>query len=133
MDASCMPPDLGRNTAAWLASAREHLLVVSNSDVPVRMRCFHGQRAVELSLKALLLHHGVEYPLSHSLHRLIAALPLEVPEHVNEAAQLTGYAVEEMYPDTFTELDSDHADAAVALAEGVVEWAASIIEPEVAE
>lgn len=92
------------------------------------MRCFHGQRAVELALKAMLLHHHVDYPLSHSLHRLIAALPIDVPEHVTQAAQLTGYAVEEMYPDTFTDLSDDHADVAVALSRAVVEWAEGIIE-----
>lgn len=124
-----MPPEPGAEPTAWLAAAWVHLGGAQTATLDARLRCFHGQRAVELVLKALLIQHGVGYPFSHSLHRLITALPIPVPDHVHEAAQLTAYAVEEMYPDTFTDLSPDHAAEAVELARAVVEWAAAIIEP----
>lgn len=96
-----------------------------------RHRCFHGQRAVELSVKAVLIHHGIAFPFTHEVDALIELVPGGVPEHVANADILTPYAVEEMYPDTFTDLTEEHATEAVELARAVVTWATSIIEPGV--
>lgn len=124
---SCMPPEAGSDSHLWLAAAREHLQISEMADVPTRGRCFHAQRAVEMALKSLLLHHGLEVPKVHALERLALLLPGEVPDFARQAAALTAYAVEEMYPDTFTDLTDDHASEAAALAGAVVEWAESIV------
>lgn len=126
-----MPPDSGENPAVWLNVAREHLAATKIDANPVRVRCFHGQRAAELALKALLLHYAVEVPKVHSLERLALLLPFEVPDAVREAAGLTAYAVEEMYPDTFNSLTANHADDASAQAVAVVEWVSNIILSDV--
>lgn len=121
-----MPP---RESNSWLASARVHVAAVENPTLDFRLRCFHGQRAVEMSLKAVLIHHGVSYPFTHELDSLMELVPGGVPDHVIEASRLTPHAVQEMYPDTFTDLGADHADEAVELARAVIEWATAIIEP----
>lgn len=124
-----MPPESGSDPAAWLAAAREHIVIVENEADPIRLRCFHGQRAVELALKAILLHHEVDFPKTHALEQLILLVPGGAPVEVQRAAGLTSYAVEEMYPDTFHEVTIDHASEAVSLARVVIAWAVSIIEP----
>lgn len=125
-----MPPDPGQDPTVWLAAAREHLATTESGASSLRIRCFHGQRTVELAFKAVLLHHGIEFPYTHTLAKLVNLMPDTVPAQVSEAAGLTPYAIQEMYPDTFTELGDDHAEEAVELARAVVTWAASIIEPE---
>ena len=56
-----MQPDSGQDPTAWLAAAREHLATTKSGASSVRIRCFHGQRTVELALKAVLLHHGLSF------------------------------------------------------------------------
>jgi len=119
-----------RDPAIWLAIAREHLVVAANADNPIRMRCFHGQRAVEMSVKGVLVHRGIEFPYIHRLEDLAKLLPTDVPEFIADIGRLTPYAVEEVYPGTFTDLGDDHAAEAVNLAQAVVIWAATIIEPD---
>lgn len=119
-----MRPD----AALWLQTARRHLMSAEVGQLDERHRCFHGQRAAELSVKAVLIHHGVPFPFTHEVDALMALVPGGVPEHVADADILTPYAVEEMYPDTFTDLSQDHVVEAVELARAVVAWAASIIE-----
>lgn len=122
-----MQPDEHAEGLAWLDAAREHLAAVQLEQNAVRVRCFHGQRAVELALKAALIGHGVEYPRTHALHQLIERLPVEVPPQIDLAAKLTAYAVQEMYPDTFTELDEDDAQQAADLAKAVVDWVTALL------
>lgn len=55
----------------WLDAALEHVAAVSVSQLAPRMRCFHSQRAVEFSLKALLIKAGIQYPHTHALNQLI--------------------------------------------------------------
>lgn len=104
--------------------------MASNDADPARIRCFCGQRAVELAVKAVLIHHGVNFPRLHTLDELMALVPGGVPDTVADADALTPYAVQEIYPDTYTGLDADHAAEAVTLARTAVEWATFIIEPE---
>lgn len=123
---SCMPPEPA-DAAEWLQAAREHLAVAGNVSDPARIRCFCAQRAVELAVKAALIHLGVDFPRLHALDELMALVPGGVPDDVSQADALTPYAVQEIYPDTYTGLGDDHASEAVDLARVAVEWAASIV------
>lgn len=124
-----MPPDSGSDPQVWLSAAREHLAAAGNDANPNRIRCFCSQRSVELSLKALLLHHGIDVPKVHTLERLVLLLPGDVPDAARQAVGLTTYAVEEMYPDTFTDVSDDHAVEAAEQARAVVRWVAGLIDP----
>jgi len=86
----------------------------------------HGGARVESCAAAPRL----EFPYTHTLAKLVDLIPDTVPDQVSEAAGLTPYAIQEMYPDTFTDLDDSHASEAAALASTVVTWAALIIEPK---
>ena len=117
-----------RDSEIWLASARAHAETTANASVDARQRCFHGQRAVEMSLKAVLMHYDVGFPFTHQLDALMGLVPGGVPDGIIEASSLTPHAVQEMYPDTFSDVGTGHAEEAVVLAHVVVAWAATIIE-----
>lgn len=127
MAESSMPPDTRAEALAWLAAAREHLDSARLEQNAARVRCFHGQRAVEFSLKAVLIDHGVAYPKTHALYRLIERIPIDMPPQIDLSAKLTAYAVQEMYPDTFTSLDEGDAKQAAKLAGVIVDWATSLL------
>ena len=124
-----MPLEFDENSREWLGTAQEGLDAARVHALAPRFRCFHAQRAVELSLKGVLVRHGVEHPRTHALARLIEILPVDAPADIDLSARLTIYAVEEMYPETLTALDETDAREAVELAAAVVEWAASLIDP----
>lgn len=70
-------PNLKRLEEAreWLRHAGEDLeaaeiLVAADRPRP-RQALFHAQQAVEKSLKAFLVAHGVSYPLTHNLTLLM--------------------------------------------------------------
>jgi len=93
------------------------------------MLCFHAQQAVEKSLKAVLLAHGVSFPRTHNLRVLVDLLPaaLARPGAVDEAVGLTDYAALARYPGEYEPVSDEEYRAAVRLAEAVVEWAKGVL------
>lgn len=80
-------------------------------------------------MKAVLIWNEIDFPFTHTVERLAKLLPDPMPDHLLEIGNLTPFAVEEMYPDTFTDLSVDHATEAIALATAAIDWASSIIQP----
>jgi len=113
----------------WLAKARNDLLSADNNlraaEVPYDTVCFHGQQAAEKLLKAFLVAHGQEPPLTHDLEDLLERiLPLATDVEClrPHLAALTPYAVGVRYPDdSFTPSRAD-AEEARAAAETVLTW-----------
>jgi len=63
---------------------------------------FHAQQAAEKLLKALLVHHGVDYPRTHSiglLLDLLATAGAALPADLNEVEQLTPFGTVFRYDD----------------------------------
>ena len=65
------PPDDPRE---WLNRARSNLAKAKTRIVDVYWEdlCFDAQQAAEKAIKAVLIHHGVEFPYVHDLNRLLA-------------------------------------------------------------
>lgn len=95
--------------------------------------CFHAQQTVEKSLKAILVHRGVEFPKIHSIARLIDLLPADIPRspELLQSATLTAYAATFRYPAEDDSLDISQAQygEAVHLAETVYDWAENLLAP----
>ena len=56
---------------------------------------FHVQQAVEKSLKAILVFHGIDYPRTHSiagLARLVSDNNIDLPDAFIESNRYTSYA-----------------------------------------
>ena len=74
--------------------------LIKYSDAPDEGIGFHGQQAIEKLVKAVLIIHHVEYPRTHDLAALVRLLKkhaIPYPECLDDALELTPYAVEFRY------------------------------------
>ena len=90
---------------------------------------FHVQQAVEKSLKAILVFHGIDYPRTHSivgLAHLASDNDIVLPAAFPESDRYTDYAVDFRYDqlDPHEEFDFDEA---VAHASECVSFAKSLL------
>ncbi len=91
---------------------------------------FAAQQAAEKAIKAVLIHLGVEFPYIHDLTALLALVQqqgLSVPREVAQAGRITRYAVIARYPGLAEPVTEEEYAEAVAIAEGVVQWAQAVV------
>ncbi len=126
------PPEksLPGSPEKWLKHAQSDLRIAQlgkeDKHVLAEQTCFHAQQAAEKSLKAVLLHNTIDFPLTHDLQELIEIAErggLALPQEVQNIGLLTPYAVETRYPGFWEEITSAHVDEAIALAELTLQWA----------
>jgi len=130
-----MQPDPGMPGPSidWLRYARADLALAR---VPLpqsglyELLCFHAQQAAEKSVKAVLLHYGIEPPRTHNLERLIDLLPTCISRTtvLFQSARLTVYGTAARYPSDAEAVSIEEYQEALRLAEAVVAWAEKIIE-----
>lgn len=112
----------------WLRYAKANLAL---AQVPLpagglyELLCFHAQQAAEKSLKAVLIHHGIEPPRPHNLENLIDLLPATIERtHVlTQSARLTIFATSSRYPGSQENVDEAEYLETIRLAQQVVSWA----------
>jgi len=121
------PPD---SPQAWLRRARSDLALGQAAlRVPEALpedACFHAQQCAEKSLKALLVHEKTPFPRTHVLEYLLDLLKeagVVVPPEIDEAFQLTQYAVETRYPGEWQPVSPEEARTALETAARVLHWA----------
>jgi HEPN domain-containing protein len=127
-----MPHDAG-SPAAWLRFARADMGLARQRGAPdalLEALCFHAQQCAEKSLKAVLVHHGITVPRTHSIERLIDLLPVSVERgsELGDAATLSDYAVGARYPVDQEPVTEDEYEEAVRLAAAVLRWATDVVE-----
>lgn len=122
---------------AWLARAKSNLKIAelgsSEPGVFLEDLCFDAQQAAEKALKAVCVHHNLDFPKTHSLVLLMDILEsasLQIPPEVKAADGLTSYAVQARYPDWGEEVTEEEYRRALELAGRVVSWAESILGEE---
>lgn len=115
----------------WLRHAQSDLnlaqLARSRPDVLAEQICFHAQQAAEKALKAVLLHRGVSFPLTHDIEELLELAEhgeLAIPSEVARSGSLTPYAVETRYPGSLEAVGPGHVEEAIRIADAAVRWAA---------
>ena len=84
---------------------------------------FHVQQAIEKGIKSVLAMRVVEVPRTHDLSylvELVTGLGIPVPLSLDDAEQLTSWAVAMRYEDIVSGLDRD---TALATAGAAVTWA----------
>ena len=103
-----VPPE--SNYLAWLGKASHDVLNITNnllaSQIPWDTVCFHAQQAVEKSLKAFLVFHGLPLLRSHDLVAILAACASADPTLAvvePECRELTYFAVGARYPEDLFE------------------------------
>ncbi len=78
----------------------------------------------------MLIAHAIPFPRTHNITILIDLLPqnISLPSEVEAAAILTDYAVLTRYPGNLEPITDEEYNEAVRLAEGVVDWAKTLIQ-----
>ena len=94
----------------WIKKAEDDLLTVerelSFEDPVTQTICFHCQQAAEKYLKAFLVYHQIYFPKTHKITELLqlcAAIDSAFIDQLQDADNLTDYAVEIRYPDIWLE------------------------------
>ncbi len=116
----------------WLRYARSDLALAcieKPEGVLLENLCFHAQQAVEKTLKAVLVFLEIHYPTTHNIRTLLDFLAerVDIPHVVEEAAELTGYAVASRYPGNIEPIDETEYRQSIVIAETVLSWAESLI------
>ena len=119
-----MPPEPLRpdDPREWLKRARSNLARAKARipDVYLEDLCFDAQQVAEKSLKAVLIHRGLEFPYSHDLSRLLTLLDntgKKVPKDVRQVARLTRFAVDTRYPGLSSPVSEREYQTALRLAD----------------
>jgi HEPN domain-containing protein len=112
-------PEILRKVSHWLEFAEEDLRLARHgltltSGVPYRLIAFHAQQCAEKYLKAYLVYHGIDFPYTHNIARLLelCAQKGDWVIEVSEAEELTPFAITARYPgedEKVTEKESVHA------------------------
>jgi HEPN domain-containing protein len=92
---------------------------------------FHAQQAVEKYIKALLTLHGIDFPKTHDIRRLLDLLrPVDpqVAQQLREAQWLTPFGAAIRYPGDFPELRPGDEERAIELARRVRTAVGRILE-----
>lgn len=102
-----------------LAAAR---LLLTDTELPARMACFHAQQAAEKALKASLVQAGIQFRKTHDLVVLVALQPEPVRAEVSILGlqRLQQWAVDACYPADLPDITAGEAAAVVAIAEQIV-------------
>lgn len=131
-----MPHDITPGNAEdWLRHAKSDLTLATirlPEGVLFSSLCFHAQQTAEKSIKAVLVHRGVEFPRIHSLARLVDLLPADIVRTplLLEVSTLSPFATIFRYPieqDDSDILPEEYARA-VQLAQAVYDWAHTMID-----
>jgi len=129
------PPNMNPGSPDnWLLRAKSNLIRARNlpdeAGFFLEDACFDAQQLVEKSLKAVLVHLDVHFPLTHNIGRLLSLVRQhvdEIPEWILKAAKLTDYAVEARYPPSLESVTQEECQEALKIAEDLHAWASKII------
>jgi HEPN domain-containing protein len=119
----------------WLAYAEDDLIVakatLSIPDASIISVLFHSQQCAEKALKAYLVYHKVIFKRTHDLVALVkicAKINYEFVDLTDLAYELTPYATEVRYPESFyPELYEPIAEDAIAHATEILQFCKSAI------
>jgi HEPN domain-containing protein len=126
------------NTASpekWMEYARADLAMAS-IDLPIHatyeILCFHAQQAAEKSIKAVLVHLGIDFPYTHNIQIATALLPPELQSVpvFEEAEALSPYAVLARYPSEREPVEEERYRRLLGIATAVVEWVEDYLSRE---
>jgi HEPN domain-containing protein len=113
----------------WLKHARSDLhlgrAALRTRGVMPEDACFHAQQCAEKALKALLLDLEIPFPKTHSIEVLLDLLKAhgkDIPGGVDEAFELSEFAVQTRYPGEWEPITKHEAHRAVEQAGVVLAW-----------
>jgi HEPN domain-containing protein len=119
-------PETINKVMQWLAFADDDLETATyvmgyNSGAPYRIIAFHAQQCAEKCLKAYLVYHNVDFPYTHNIRRLLKLCNKYAnwPHILEQAKELTPYAITARYPGEDEEVSEAEAKKAIDIAQQV--------------
>jgi HEPN domain-containing protein len=119
-------PEIVRKVVQWLTFADEDLKMASETlsrsvGGPYRLIAYHAQQCAEKYLKAYLVHQDVDFPYTHNIRRLLKLCGQHAtwPQDLEDAEELTPYAITARYPGEDEEVTQAEATQAVDIARQV--------------
>jgi HEPN domain-containing protein len=132
-----MHPDWLEHARIWLAKANSDLstarILIEGTEKHYDTGVYHCQQAAEKSLKAWLTAQGVIFPKTHILETLLDLTLESNPQfekYRSYAEELTPLATEFRYPGDIFAPSTRQAEHAFAMAEQILMFVKSLIEPE---
>jgi HEPN domain-containing protein len=113
----------------WLQRAKSNMARAKagrvSPDILYEDLCYDAQQAVEKAFKSVCIIHEIVFPKTNDIAYLIELLEkggVEVPENLQNAKILTGYAVETRYPGDYEPVDEEDLRKAIEIAKEVLKW-----------
>ncbi|MBW1962487.1 MAG: HEPN domain-containing protein [Deltaproteobacteria bacterium] len=113
----------------WLQRAKSNMARAKagrvSPDILYEDLCYDAQQAVEKAFKSVCIIYEIVFPKTHDIAYLIELLEkggVEVPENLQNAKILTGYAVETRYPGDYEPVDEEDLRKAIEIAKEVLKW-----------
>ena len=116
----------------WLSRAKGSLRIAKRYEPGDYFEdlCFNCQQAVEKALKAVLIQNNIGIIKTHDIVLLLELLPINInyPIDLQEASEITSYAVFTRYPGEYEPVSESDWKHALEIAKKVVNWAHEIIK-----
>lgn len=118
----------------WLKRAESNLIRASEKKSPSvywEDLCFDAQQAAEKALKGIYIYYGKSFSRTHDIGELLENLGgflHDIPEDLEEAQELSDYAVATRYPGWGAPVTEDEYQKALKQAQRIVDWARKIIQ-----
>jgi HEPN domain-containing protein len=119
-------PEVAKKVMQWLTFADEDLKIACDamnygSGGPYRLIAYHAQQCAEKCLKAYLVFHSEDFPYTHNIRRLLKLCGKHAtwPQNIEDAEELTPYAITTRYPGEDAEVTRDEAVSAIDIAQKV--------------
>lgn len=107
----------------WVGYADEDLRLARHAidmeEPPCRLISYHAQQCAEKYFKSYLVLHGIDFPYTHNISRLLE-LCVESGadvDNLRDAEELTPYAITARYPGEAEDVAPEEAARAVEVAE----------------
>ncbi len=117
---------------AWLQRAHSDLQLgraaLNAQGVMPEDAAFHAQQCAEKALKALLLYRGISFPKTHAIEVLLDLLKAQgtsAPKGIDDAFELSEYAVQTRYPGEWEPVTKAEARKSIERAALVLAWVES--------
>ena len=111
----------------WISYADDDLRLAKNTletmkeDCPYHLVAYHAQQCVEKYLKAYLVCSCIDFPYTHDIFQLMQLFGKEAKwvEKIQDAKELTIYAVSARYPEENDKVTKKEAYQAISVADNV--------------
>jgi len=126
-----------KNFLTWLEYADEDLRMAEiafklSSNVPYRIIAFHSQQCAEKFLKGFMVYHKIDFPYTHNISTLLElCFPVvDLNKKLNQAKELSKYAVAVRYPTQYLKISRTQALRTVKIAQQVKKIITDLLRKE---